>query len=232
MKNIKLTLIAAMGLVSFGYAGGDIIPVTTHYEIEDAILATEFATEVEQSTPSIEEPIIPIIENKKLGDKKVEEPKKTQTSSSVGGAYMGLGITAVQYDTNCKCPRNNLSGTDKTAGVIGKLGYDFNEYIGVEARGLKTMIASDGGEVEHLSILLKPSIPLGEDFKAYGLAGWGQTKTSGHLRKTDVDGFSWGAGLGYSVGENISLFADYERLFQESDAPDLDSINMGIDYRF
>ncbi len=253
MKNIKLSLIALLGFGSFAYAGGDIIPVTP-YEIEDSILATESAVEMENIVPVVEEVVvIPAIdpksitehgkheseleinhgkkEPKALGDNIEDEPIEFSNSSISSGAYMGLGFTATEYDTNCNCS-SSLSGTDKTAGVVAKVGYKFNEYIGVEARGLKTMVASDGGEVEHVSVLVKPSVPIGESVSAYGLVGWGKTETFGDLRKTDVDGLSWGAGLDYSVGENVSLFVDYERLFQESDAPDLNSVNMGIDYRF
>jgi opacity protein-like surface antigen len=62
--------------------------------------------------------------------------------------------------------------------------------------------------------------------KLYGLVGWAKTTTSGTLRKTDVDGLAFGAGLDYTVAKNISLFADYERLFQKSDAPKLDAVRI------
>ena len=94
------------------------------------------------------------------------------------------------------------------------------------------MIEEDGGEIEHIGVFVKPSYPISDNTKLYGLVGWAKTTTSGTLRKTDVDGLAFGAGLDYTVTENVSLFADYERLFQESDAPKLDAVSMGANYRF
>jgi OOP family OmpA-OmpF porin len=161
----------------------------------------------------------------------VSEPIK-ESDSSGGTAYIGLGGTIVQYDTNCNCPDPTLSGTDKSGGIIAKAGYEFNQYLGIEARGIKTVIKEDGGEVEHIGIFVKPSYPINEKSSLYGLVGWGKTTTSGTLRKTDVDGLAFGVGVDYDVTNEISIFADYERLFYESDAPKLDSISMGANYNF
>jgi len=238
MKSIKLSLIAIIGLGTVIYAGGDISPVTP-YETEDMEMATEYATQVEitpttpktvASVPPVVVPLVPKSKQKETEPKKEVEPKKETTHNS--RAYIGLGGVVAQYDTNCKCSNHTLSGTDKTGGVILKAGYEYNQYIGIEARGIKTMIKEDGGEIEHIGLFIKPSYPITDNTTVYGLVGWAKTTTTGSLRETDVDGLAFGAGVDYSVTQNISLFADYERLFQESDAPKLDAISIGANYKF
>jgi opacity protein-like surface antigen len=244
MKNIKLSLITIIGLGTVIHAGGDISPITP-YETEDMEMATEYATQVEitPTTPktvaSVPPVVVPLVAKskqketepkKEIESKKETEPKKETTHNS--RAYIGLGGVVAQYDTNCKCPNQTLSGTDKTGGAILKVGYEYNQYIGIEARGIKTMIKEDGGEIEHIGVLVKPSYPVSKNTNLYGLVGWAKTTTSGSLRKTDVDGLAFGAGMDYTVSENISLFADYERLFQKSDAPKLDAVSVGANYRF
>ncbi|SFV61943.1 putative outer membrane protein A [hydrothermal vent metagenome] len=237
MKNIKLSLIVTIGVISFAQAGGDISPVTP-YETEDLALATESAIEEVEVEPVTSKEVVPLVvppltkSNPKepiLEKKPILEKEPNRNSSS---AYIGIGGVIAQYDTNCKCPKSTLSGTDKTGGVIAKGGYEFNQYIGIEARGVKTMLAEDGGEIEHIGVFLKPSYPISEDTKLYGLVGWAKTTTSGDLRKTDVDGLSFGVGLDYSVTDNVSVFTDYERLFYKSDAPKLDAVSMGANYKF
>jgi len=238
MKSIKLSLVVILGMGTFVYAGGDIRPMT-RYEVEDQQLA-----EVVEYTPPPPPPqevyveeiyvappeIIPPVVTRRVAPPPVV--RKTVSKPSNSGPYIGLGAVLAHYDTNCDCKSSVASGSDDTFGFIGKLGYSFNEYIALEARALKTMIDEDGGEIDsHLGLFLKPSYPIG-DVSLYGLAGWAETKTSGFLRETDARGFAWGAGVDYNIAQNISLFLDYERLFQKSDSPDLDAVSLGANYKF
>jgi OOP family OmpA-OmpF porin len=247
MKNIKLSLIAIIGLGAYIQAGGDISPIT-YYETDDEINAIEEATIVEvpytpkpilsiptipntPATPTTTTPpiIIPVVPKSDKKEPIVENSIKPEPKESF--AYVGVGGVVAQYDTNCKCS-STLSGTDKSGGIIVNGGYSINQYIGIEARGIKTIVAEDGGEIEHIGLFIKPSYPITDNTTVYGLVGWAKTTTTGSLRETDVDGLAFGAGVDYSVTQNISLFADYERLFQESDAPKLDAISIGANYKF
>jgi len=257
MQNIILSIVVLIGLGTLLQAGGDISPIT-YYEVDDAQKAMEYATESvpytpksvvsvpSSSLPSTSIPsasaVVPAIippltkskEREPIVKNEVEPPASINTTTTInrGLPYIGIGGTIAQYDTNCKCSKSNISGTDKTGGFVVKAGYEFNQYIGIEARGLKTMIKEDGGEIEHMGILIKPSYPISEDTNIYGLVGWAKTTTSGGLRKTDVDGLAFGGGVDYSITQNVSLFVDYERLFQESGAPKLDAVSMGANYKF
>ncbi len=223
--NIALsTLFLANGLV---YAGGDIIePV---FEMQEEIIAEE-QVPVEVVTPPpppVLKEIVPL------------------------GLYVAAGLSLARYNPDCSCPM--LGNVDKTAGVIGRLGYDFNQYMGVEARGIRTNWSSEGGKLKHAGAFVKPMYPVSEDVNLYALAGYAKTVTEGGNRRyTNAEAFAWGAGLEYDLGTDTpkegrysrafdgygdqeggwGLFADYERLVQKSGSPDFDTLNVGITYDF
>jgi len=176
---------------------------------------------------------------------------KPLAKASVSGLYAGLGIVAARYNTNCGC-KSETSGIDKTAGVMGRVGYDFNKYFGVEARGIVTNWKADGGKIKHAGIFVKPMIPVSDALNAYGLVGVAKTTTHSTLRKTDVTGLAFGGGIEYDISRDqkknarygrefdgkgdqergLGVFADYERLYYKKGSPDLDAISAGVTYDF
>jgi len=238
MKRIQLSLIALLASSSFAMAGGDIMPIVFEEEIVEveAVLVepvVEVATPAPVSTPT-PTPIPPVV-----------------PAAAVSGIYAGLGIVAAKYDTNCDCA-GEKSGTDKTAGIMAKVGYDFNKYIGLEARGMLSNQKANGGEIKHAGLFVKPMLPIGDATNLYGLVGLAKTTTTGSLRRTDVEGLAFGAGLEYDISSDkkkdakydrefdgkgdqekgLGLFVDYERLYYKSDSPDLDAISAGVTYDF
>jgi len=238
MKNIKLSIVTIVSVMSLSHAGGDISPVTP-YETNDIEEANLEAIEIVEPKEVKQIVVPPIKEESKVVEPKVVEPKNIQPKeehikNSNSGIYIGLGGAIAQYDTNCNCPKKGKSGTDKSGGVVAKIGYDINKYIGVEARGTSTMVKEDGAKVTHYGAYIKPMLPIGDKTKAYALIGYGKSKTTGHLRKTDIDGFAWGLGMDYKVTDKVSVFVDYQKLINKSDsnAPKLDVINIGANYNF
>jgi len=139
--------------------------------------------------------------------------------------YVGLGLTAGEVDNgNCQ---------DKTYGLMAKAGYDFNEYVGVEVRGLKTNWDYEGAKIEHIGAFLKPQYPITEDINLYGLLGYAKTQVEKRY-VLDENGLAFGAGIDYDFGsaDAFSIFADYERLLQKSNMPDLDALSLGLAYKF
>ena len=237
MQNMKLSLIALMALGTFAYAGGD-LTVISPYEEEDVQLAEEVYIEpepvavVEQVAP---EPIIAPVPVKDI---------------KANGFYAGLGISAARYETTCKgCSQ---AGTDKTAGLMARVGYDFNKYIGIEARGIKTNWKSNGGKVEHAGLFVKPMLPVGDSTNIYGLVGVAKTKTKGSLQTTNAESLALGAGVEVDLSKDVpkdgrynrtfdgqgdqekglGVFADYERMVVKSGTPDLDAVSAGVTYDF
>ena len=247
MKNIKLTMILFMAMGGFLYAGGD-FAIVTPYETQDNV----FAEETNIESPSREISIDPIV------PKRVEIVETARVEMPVGkkdisanGFYVGLGIAVARYNTNCKtgCSR---AGTDKTVGIVARAGYDFNKYIGLEARGIRTSISNDGGTVKHAGIFVKPMLPVGETVNVYGLVGLAKTTTQGVLQRTDAESLALGAGVELDLSEDsakngrynrefdgagdqekgVGLFIDYERMVAKSGAPDLDALSAGVTYDF
>ena len=172
--------------------------------------------------------------------------------------YLGLGIVAAKFHA-CK---NDCSYEDQTYGVMLRGGYEFNEYFGVEARGIRTFLDKGpfgGVPLQHIGLYAKPQYPLSESFNFYGLLGYGYTENLGNgnrLKYFDNDhGFSAGLGLEYDLsdkegdfehnanydrdfdgyadqGEGWSLFVDYQRLLIKSDVPDMDVVSAGLRYDF
>ena len=238
MKRIQLSLIALLASSSFAMAGGDIMPIVFEEEIVEVESVpvepvVEVATPAPVPTPT-PTPIPPVV-----------------PAAAVSGIYAGLGIVAAKYDTNCDCD-SEKSGTDKTAGIMARVGYDFNKYIGLEARGMLSNQKANGGEIKHAGLFVKPMLPIGDATNLYGLVGLAKTTTTGSLRRTDVEGLAFGAGLEYDISSDkkkdakydrefdgkgdqekgLGLFVDYERLYYKSDSPDLDAISAGVTYDF
>ena len=173
--------------------------------------------------------------------------------------YIGVGLIAGKYYDDCVA---SCVYEDVTYGMMVRGGYEWNQYIGVEARAMGTFWDADplGGEkLQHIGLFAKPSYPLGEDFNVYGLLGYGWTKTTtggnGNLPTVDDHGFSYGIGLEYDLSDKEDdyiengdydrefdgqadqekgwgLFIDYQRLLVKSGIPDMDVISVGVTYDF
>jgi len=243
MRNIKISLIALMALANLVYAGGDFIPITP-YETEDSAVADETVEEV----PVVEERVVePVVVKPAV----VEPAPKAVKNIYANGFYAGLGIAAAQYKTNCDstCVK---SGKDKTVGVMARVGYDFNQYIGLEARGMRTDLKDNGGKVQHAGIFVKPMLPVTDTTNVYGLVGMAKTTTKGKLQRTDAESLALGAGVEVDLTEDnpkegrygrafdgkgdqeqgVGVFVDYEKMVVKSGAPDLDAVSAGVTYDF
>ncbi len=133
-------------------------------------------------------------------------------------------------------------------------GYRFNAYLSLEARYYRSM----GGEIEYdgggraspdttydstftdLSAFLKLGYPSG-DFTPYLLLGYGK------LKLTDIAGgdreesaVQYGVGASYRVTEQVSLFVDWVRAYDDrgfdgrakQDDLSVDLFSVGVIYRF
>jgi len=161
--------------------------------------------------------------------------------------YLGIGIVRAKLRG---CGLVKCSYEDVTYGAMIRGGYEFNEYFGVEARGIRTFLDKGpfgGTPLQHVGIFAKPQYPVAEQVNAYGLLGYGYTENLGNgarLNYFDNDhGFSAGIGLEYDLsdralnsytnqGKNWSLFVDYQRLLIKSGVADMDVTSLGIKYDF
>ena len=237
MKKIQLSLLTLMASSSLLTAGGDLTAFTPYVEEEIMIPVQEV----------VEAPIVQEVVKAPI----VVTPKEKPTAN-VSPFYVGLGVVAARYDSRCLSSIPGCDGIDKTIGLLVRGGYDFNKYIGVEARAISTFIKDDGGKIQHYGAFVKPMYPVSEELNVYGLLGFAKTKTSGGLRVTDVSGLAYGIGLEYDLSDDtkkdakydrafdgladqekgLGLFVDYEKLYYKSNAPKLDAISVGLTYDF
>ncbi len=129
--------------------------------------------------------------------------------------YVGLGLVAVNLERDpCACA--NTETDDLRYGSILRVGWDFNNYVGVEARVLKTLEDDAFSETTHYGLYLKPQYHLTTQMNAYALLGYANTTvdyTNGIQNSTtDENGFSYGAGFEYDFGADES-FGTYSRIF-------------------
>jgi len=173
--------------------------------------------------------------------------------------YLGVGIATGRYSAACSA---NCKYSDITSGVVLRVGYEYNQYIGLEARYIGTFFGANtlrGQKIRHAGLYLKPTYSLSEDFNMYGLLGYGWTKSisSGKVKLLTVNdsGVSAGVGLEYDLSTmdedydpNIyypegfdgqadqeigwGLFVDYQRLLIKSNTPGLDVVSAGVTYDF
>jgi len=272
MKNVKLSLFTIIALGTMLHAGGD-IEVVTPYEVEDEQLAQEAYVEpVQEYVEPVQEYVEPVQE---AYVEPTPEPVVVAAPVEVApvvvapavvkninpsGFYAGLGIAAAQYDPNCNCQttttgagvKSRKSSKDRSAGLMARVGYDFNKYIGIEARGIRTNWKANGGKVQHAGVFVKPMIPVSDATNVYGLAGYAKTKTQGGLRKTNATGLALGVGVEVDLSKDtpkegkygrpfdgkgnqekgLGVFADYERMLIKSGAPKLDAVSAGVTYDF
>ena len=179
--------------------------------------------------------------------------------------YGGVGFTTAKVSCEDGCE-------DITYGLLGRIGYDINKYIGIEGRVINTFLEYEQSDVTYYGVFAKPMYAINKDLKVYGLLGYGKVDV-GDIKSYSGSGLSWGVGAEYYLGENreekiaelreeydeddrhtveekreftqtlqelsedeegngLGIFLDYQRLIQKSDAPDIDTVNIGVVYDF
>jgi len=164
--------------------------------------------------------------------------------------YIGVGASYVNLKDS------TTEETFTSLGATLQLGYKYNNYIGIEARYSQSVgdVAYDKGNTvsvnisnypttsSNMALYLKPQYPLG-DFTVYGLVGYGMvqyTDLPTGTKDRQESSFQWGLGTEYLLMENISIFADYSRVYDgvglDGHIPNSDLysdlITIGVSYKF
>jgi opacity protein-like surface antigen len=154
----------------------------------------------------------------------VEEP----VIESTGQFYLGIGYGYFDQ-TMDNIANTALDIEAETDNVMLQAGYQFNEYIAVEARwwigvGDATWTASNNyrgftgdqsGDYSSWGIYVKPMYPVTDSFNVYALLGYASTSLESDSNDDfywDTDEFSWGLGAEFGVTDNVFIFADYVNL--------------------
>ncbi len=166
--------------------------------------------------------------------------------------YIGLGVLWAGTSKDCRrCdyidgtprPGNGYEIDDSTWGGILRVGYDYNEYVGIEARALKASLNGDFSETTHFGIFLKPQYPVSPQANIYGLLGYGWTDITtdycaASQQDFEYDGFSYGVGLEYDLseyaGSGWGMWVDYQNLMNDEGTYNFTSnvVSFGVTYDF
>ena len=160
--------------------------------------------------------------------------------------YVGVGLG--QGDVKDDQSQEEMQSTT----LMLQAGYQYNKYLAIEGRyilgldmdynrGLSNNIQDDyHGDFSAWGIYIKPSYPIG-NFSLYALLGYGGVGLD-NLTFGDAyeDGFQWGLGASYTFYENIIVFADYVKLYEDEgfdnrpilEDVDADIWNIGVSYNF
>jgi len=171
--------------------------------------------------------------------------------------YIGAGLVAAGLSRDCPC-MNGSRLKDMTYGGLLRAGWDFNDYVGIEARALKASIEEDFSETTHYGLYLKPQYHVSNQTNVYGLIGYGKTEIDydNHKGKTSTlskSGLSYGAGIEYDLSSDnsegeyarsfdgqgnqekgLGIFADYQHLLSDEGEFNTDSniFTVGLTYDF
>ena len=172
-------------------------------------------------------------------DPVIDEPTvEAPVVPSMGAFYLGLAYSHMNVNAQeIGGPAEiDISGNAYTL----LAGYNINPYFAIEGRYNATVgdLNVDNGttdtdvdaDLSNMGLYIKPMYPI-TNFNLYALLGYGEVE----LEDETENGFQWGLGASYSVNENIAVFTDYTRLYDDSDdGADVvvDAFTVGLNYKF
>lgn len=170
------------------------------------------------------------------------DPYATESYGDERDGAMGyIGLNYSQYELDVDATNNTL----KPTGATLRVGADFNDMFGLEARigtGIEDDNRSSGlgsveFELDHIyGGYLKLSVPVFEMLRPYAIGGYSEVRgrtsvrSGGTLiaRDTDsVDGGSYGIGVDASLAGALGLNVEYMRYLDKDDY-ELNAISVGI----
>ena len=129
--------------------------------------------------------------------------------AEINPLYIGIGLLWSGTSLDCPCAEGDEK-KETTYGGILRIGYDFNQYVGVEARLLKASIEEDFAETTHYGLYLKPQYHVSDKMNVYGLIGYGNTEidfSCPSYSDYDDDGVSVGIGFEYDMSDDEPVAA-------------------------
>ncbi len=123
---------------------------------------------------------------------------------NINPLYLGVGLLWSGTSVDCPCANDDRK-KETTYGYIARIGYDFNQYIGVEGRFLKASMDKEFAETTHYGIYLKPQYHIGDKLNVYALVGYGNTEIDFDcvtMNDYDDAGLSVGVGFEYDMSKD------------------------------
>jgi len=152
--------------------------------------------------------------------------------------YAGLGYSYMNMNDDTL----NTDITGNSATLLA--GYKFHQYLSVEGRYSFSVSDLDvegidrSWDMSNVALYLKPQYSF-DQVTVYGLLGYGEVTLDNGTSHSE-DGFQWGLGASFAATENIDVFVDYTRLYDDSGFDTFtanndiifDSVTLGVNYKF
>lgn len=141
------------------------------------------------------------------------------------GGYIALGGGSLSFDDSVD--------TIQPKQVVGRIGYDFNQYLGVGFEGSFSLIPDEvygvDFDVTTTFFYLRAGLPLGDTAKIYAMFGSTNVELTGTYNdysiSGDENGTGTGAGMEFNLGDG-AIFIDYINYYKK-DGVDVGSFNVG-----
>ena len=177
------------------------------------------------------------------GDIAPQEPVVTMPEimdAPISDNYFYAGLAYSYMNMN-----DDTFDTDITGDSVTFLaGYKFHQYLALEGRyslsvgDLDVEGIDSSWDMSNISLYLKPQYSF-DQVTVYGLLGYGEVTLDTGTTYSE-DGFQWGLGASFAATENIEVFVDYTRLYDDSGFDTFtanndivfDSVTVGVNYKF
>ena len=160
-------------------------------------------------------------------------PKKAERSIWTH-FYVGVGHAFLKMDNNTK------KSTASTHSISILAGYDYHQYLAVESRyttTLNDMNIDQNWDISNIALYLKPKYNT-DSLTLYMLLGYGRITWENGTSYSE-NSFQWGTGANMMATDNIDVFVDYTRLYNDgfdtytnNDDISVESVNVGVNYNF
>jgi len=171
------------------------------------------------------------------------EATSVESFSGTYNTYLGVGLTVSNTGVHDLSYSDFIHGQDRNIDMSLLLGFNWNDYLDLEGRYVKSVAIETLLERTNWGVYLKPKFSLLHDLEVYGLIGFGGLIADGihgHDIKINALGFQWGAGVSYEVIEDYFVFADYtsigksikERFSTYGDTVNSSAMTVGMMFKF
>lgn len=157
-----------------------------------------------------------------------------RSGSRLSSVYVGGDIGQSKFKDAC----NGFSSCDDTDTAWGLFaGYQFNRNLGAEIgyHDLGNVSTSSGDiSAKAWEIDAVGTLPLANQFSAYGKLGGYHGRFNGAGLDNKSDDWTWGAGVQWDLTRNVGLRGEFQqyRNFGANDGPNANVVRVGALYRF
>ncbi len=159
---------------------------------------------------------------------------QSRMRNALSSVYLGGDIGQAKFKDAC----NGLSGCDDKDtqwGLFG--GYQFNRNLGAEI-GYHDLghVSTAGGSINAKAWEIDAigSLPLTDQFSAYGKLGGYRGRFNGNGLENKSNDWTWGAGLQWDMTRNVGFRGEFQqyRNFGSNGGPNVNVLRVGALYRF